>query len=202
LKETHKKCYARDFARHLKEWFRGFRVIDIVSDSLGSSEGTSNEGFKSFIQVLREEDIQVRATTWEEKSDEDFIERIKDVLALPVEPNNFGELKPKLNIFSHNIGIITDIENVQWLKIRNQDLFKPKLDITNKDYLSCLKYALATNLHFDKDRKKIYRRTQGAGTYGIIAPKEQSQRYFKKKLGIVKAYKRREHLKEETWESF
>lgn len=35
------------------------------------------------------------------------------------------------------------MENVAWLKHKHLDMNKPKLDISHKDYLACLKYALA-----------------------------------------------------------
>jgi hypothetical protein len=158
IKELKLKAVARDFAKELRNWYRGYRVIDIVCDSLGSSEYTSGEGFKSFIQVLNEEGVRARATTWDEKSDEDFIQRIQDALVIPEEPNNFGQKIPKLRIFAGNIGIITDICNVAWTKFKNLDEFKPKLEISNRDFISCLKYALSTNLSLSKDKPKVFRR--------------------------------------------
>lgn len=175
IKEIKAKKVAREFASDLKELMRGFRVIDIVSDCLGSAEYTGGEGFKSFIQVLKDESIQVRATTWDDKNDEDFIQRIQDVLAVPLEPNNFGDCIPKLRVMRGNPGIVSDFQNVQWVKHRNLDEYKPKLDITNKDYLSCLKYALATNLTFNKTKARVYRRAEKPTSYG--APK-QAQSLF------------------------
>lgn len=167
LKELRRKIIPREFAIELKEWMAGYRVIDIVADSLGSAEYTGGEGFHSFIQILNDENVRVRATTWDDKHDEDFIARIQDVLAVPTKPNNFGDHTPRLRIFRGNPGIVNDIENVQWVKHRDIDEYKPKLDITNKDFLSALKYALATNLSFDKQKAKIYRRHRGAETYGV-----------------------------------
>ena len=37
------------------------------------------------------------------------------------------------------------MENVAWLRHKNLDMNKPKLDITHKDYLACVKYALAAD---------------------------------------------------------
>lgn len=165
LREYKEKALARDFARNLRKWMAGYRVIDIVMDSLGSSEYTSGEGFKSFLAVLKEEGIQARATTWEEKSDEDFIQRIQDVLAIPEQVNNFGERVPKLRVFRGNQGIVGDFQNVAWVKHKTIDENKPKLDITQKDFLSCLKYALSTNLTFNKDKARVYRRINRAETY-------------------------------------
>lgn len=157
LKELKEKCLAREFARRLKTWARGFRVVDWVSDSLGSSEYTGGEGFKSFIAVLNEEGINVRPTTWNEKNDEDFINRIQDALVIPELANNFGQRLPKLRVFRGNHGIINDVNNAQWIKIKNSDDYKPKLDISDKDFLSCVKYALATNLSPKKGNATIYR---------------------------------------------
>lgn len=181
VKELKRKLVAREFARELRDFYRGFRVVDIVSDSLGSSETSGGEGFKSFIQVLNEEGVRIRATNWDEKNDEDFISRIQEALVIPKEPNNFGQCLPKLRIFRGCTGIISDIENVQWVKYRDHDEFKPKLDITNKDHLSTLKYALATNLSPMKDKAKAYRRIHGAETYGIS--KKPSIRTFRRKFG-------------------
>lgn len=174
MKELKRKEVPRQFAKSLKEWMSGHRVVDIVCDSLGSSEGTGGEGFRSFIQVLQEEGIRVRATTWTEKNDEDFIARIQEVLAVPEEKDNFGRLLPKLRIWQGNTGIIMDVENVQWVKMRGLDEVKPKLDISNKDFLSCVKYALAANPHFFKGQEKVYNRpvpaSYGAPKPGIVRP--------------------------------
>lgn len=166
LKEMSAKLPARPFARKLKEWMKDFRLVDIVCDSLGSAEGTGGEGFKSFIQVLKEEGIQVRPTTFDDKKDADWIERIRDVLLIPENPDSFGRSLPKLRVLETCVGTISDIENVQWTKIRNMDEFKPTLDISNKDFLSCLKYALACNLTPDRKKHKAYVRTQPVAAYG------------------------------------
>ncbi len=166
IKELRFKAVARDFALELKKWYQGYRIIDIVCDSLGSSESSGGEGFKSFIQVLRENGVQVRATTWDEKSDEDFIQRIQNVLVIPEEANSFGVKAPKLRFFKgQSNGCLSDIANVSWLKERTREEYKPKLDITNKDFLSCLKYALSTNLHSKKVDKKPFVSTKRVETY-------------------------------------
>lgn len=167
IKEIKLKAVAREFAKVLKKWFVGYTIIDIVCDSLGSSEYTSGEGFRSFIQVLNDEGIRARATTWDEKSDEDFINRIQEVLHIPEEGNNIGERVPQLRIFKGNTGIVSDIENVCWVKHKNIDEYKPKLDITNKDYLSCLKYALSCNLSYRRKKSKIHSMHGSLETYGI-----------------------------------
>lgn len=180
MKELKRKEVPRQFAHTMKEWLAGHRVVDIVCDSLGSSEGTGGEGFLSFIQVLQREGIRVRATRWDEKNDEDFIARIQEVLTVPEEADNFGRKLPKLRIWAGNPGIVMDVENVQWIKMRGLDEVKPKLDISNKDFLSSLKYALAANPHFGKGKEKVYTRPiptgYGASKPGIIRQQPRGQR--------------------------
>jgi hypothetical protein len=156
VKELSAKMIARDFARTLKAWYKGHRVIDIVVDSLGSADTTSGEGFKSFIQVLNEEGIRARPTTWDEKQDEAFISRIQDALAMPEKANNFGQKIPKLRAFKNCTGFISDVRNVSWVKMKNIDEYKPKLDISNKDFLACVKYGLSTNLNYNKSNVPAY----------------------------------------------
>lgn len=166
VKEYSSKLPPRELARELKEWYRGYRIMDIVCDSLGSTPMSGGEGNKSFIQVLREEGVPLRPTTWEDKREEEWIMRIQDALALPLEANNFGQKIPKLRFLSFNKGIIGDIETVCWQKFKNVDEYKPKLDISNKDYLACLKYALASNITFQRKKAKIFKRNQKIRAYG------------------------------------
>ena len=51
LKELSSGAPPRQFARELKDWMKGFRVIDIVSDSLGATPGSGGDGNKTFIDV-------------------------------------------------------------------------------------------------------------------------------------------------------
>lgn len=157
LKELSAKCDAREFSRRLKEFYAGYRVVDIICDSLGSSDMSGGDGVLSFIQVLRDNGIRVRATTYDEKQDEAFIQLIQDSLALPLVPDNFGKYEPRLKILSNCAGVIADIETVQWERYRNEEMFKPKLAIGKKDYLACLKYALAAQPHFSKGRERVIR---------------------------------------------
>lgn len=153
------KATARDFALKLHEWSRGWKIADIVVDSLGSADTTGGEGFASFIQVLKDCGIKCRATTFEEKDDESWIDRIRSVLEIPQTPDNFGQTLPGLQIFRSCPNLIKDIENVAWLKYKNLDMNKPKLDISHKDYLACLKYALAADAnhssHLNREAKTI-----------------------------------------------
>jgi hypothetical protein len=165
LKEISRKETPRVFARTLKQFIAGYRIIDIICDNLGSSDMTGGEGFKSFIQVLKEEGLQVRPTTYDDKHDEDWISRIQDVLEVPQAPDNFGNQVPSLRIMEGNTGIVSDIETVEWQKFRNMDEYKQTLNIAAKDYLACLKYALATNLSYTKKKDKVFYRNKPA--YGI-----------------------------------
>lgn len=138
LFEMAEKMTARNFT---KEWIgklREFNIKDIVCDSLGSSDSTGNEEFKSFIavsnEVLQGYGLRMRSTTYAEKNDEAFIDCIQDVLA-----------QKNLVLSVDCYGCIKDIENVQWQKFRGTDTTKPKLDIEHKDFLATLKYGLAAN---------------------------------------------------------
>lgn len=158
VKEMETKSPAQQFARELKEFLKGdWRIIDYVIDSLGETPGTGGMGNMSFSDVLRRYGIPVRSTDFDDKNDEDFIQKIQQVLEMPEEKDNFGRIQPKLAIVEGNSGIIDDIETCQWQKYRQQELFKPKLDISSKDRLACLKYALKTSIAFVADVGKLPR---------------------------------------------
>lgn len=163
LEEFSAKQVARQYTKSLIElgWFHNYTVVDIVYDSLGSTDGTGGEGFKSFGQVmsevLREHGIgRARATSYAEKDDEEWLSRIQDALLVPEKPDNFGRREPKLKVVADLKGVIGDFENVQWARDKRLDQNKPKLDITNKDFLACVKYGLATNIYFTKRKDKAY----------------------------------------------
>ncbi len=157
LKELRHKSAAKEFATKLKDFYQGFRVVDLVCDSMGSSDLTGGDGVLSFIAVLQKNGIRVRPTTYSEKDDEAFINMIQTVLAVPEEPDNFGRKRPRLTIRESCRGIISDIETAAWVKERNTDQFKPKVDISQKDALACLKYCLAAQPRFTKGRERILR---------------------------------------------
>jgi hypothetical protein len=160
---------AEEFATLLKPWYNSHRIVDTVCDNYGSGEMTAGDGRLSFIQSLRDNGIPVRPTTFQEKSDERFVEKIREVLK-PVE-NNYGQRIPLLRVFDSCRGCITDFENVCWQKHRHMDVYKPKLELGNRDFLVCIKYALATNPHFTKGRTKIMRRRKMPSTYGYKKPR-------------------------------
>src|SRR3569832_1947853 len=142
------KAPAGKFASTFKEFYDGYRVIDVAMDSLGEIPGTGGDGDMSFGEKLRSCGIPVRSTTFADKNDENFIQNIQQVLEIPDQEDSFGRKIPKLAIMAGNDGIVDDIETVCWLKQRNQEGFKPKLDISAKEKLSLLKYALATQIGF------------------------------------------------------
>lgn len=185
LDEYSEKEVARSFTRSLitRGWFdrSNYGVIDVVVDSLGSADMTSGEGYRSFIEVMNEE-LQMatigraRATSYRDKDDEDFIERIRDVLAIPEIPNNFGQYLPKLRIVRTCTNTWRDLENVQWLQHRKSagiDENKPKLDIRFRDYLACVKYGLASNLYYNKTKAPIFVPKKGPQTYGVTSSPPQ-----------------------------
>lgn len=151
IKEMRSKSPAKAFSKELKSFYEGYRIIDYVIDSLGETANTGGDGNMSFSEVLRVNGVPVRSTSFDDKNDEDFIQRIQQVLEVPEQKDNFGRRIPKLAIMEGNEGVVHDIETVSWVKWRNQEGFKPKLDISSKDYLSLLKYALATNIAFVAD---------------------------------------------------
>jgi hypothetical protein len=152
VSEFAKKMVARDLAHWLKEnWLAEHRVTDIICDSSGQADYTGGERFKSFIEVLNECAVRTRATSYNEKADTDFLTRIQEALYIP----NEGE--PGLLFLQGCTGISRDIENVQWKAQKGTEESQPKLEIGNKDYLACLKYALAANLTFDNSKRKVIR---------------------------------------------
>jgi hypothetical protein len=153
LKEMTSRSIPSVFARELKEFYKGYRVVDMVCDSLGNSELTGGEGNLSFIKVLQNNGVRIRATRYDEKNDESWITMIREVLAVPLEPDNMGRQEPRLKIVDTCKGLIHDIRTVEWLRIKNSDDFKPKLAMASKDFLSCLKYAIAAQPSYLKAAK-------------------------------------------------
>ena len=149
IKELTSGAAPADFGRELRNFYKGYRVIDIICDSMGNTPRSGGDGNRSFIEVIMDPlngGNRVRGTSFKEKNDTDFIQRIQQVLTIPNKEDTNGERKPKLKIIEGNNGIIGDIENVEWTKYKNMDEFKPKLAIENKDFLATLKYALATGI--------------------------------------------------------
>lgn len=160
------KCSGTEFAAHLKKFCEGYTVVDIVCDSAGNAEGTALEGFQSFIDAVRDAGVSIRPTTYKEKSHEDLLSRMQNALAIPEETDVNGVKKPgipKLRFLSHMKGPIEDIEQATWQKNRITGETIMKIDTGIRDNLSCLGYALATNLFADKLLQK-------APVYKNVAP--------------------------------
>lgn len=166
LKEMTSRSVPSQFARELKEFYAGYRVVDMVCDSLGSGELTGGEGNESFIGVLKKNGVRIRATRFEEKRDEAWVQLVQEVLAIPLEPDQMGKQEPQLKITNNCKGLIADIETVEWQQYKNLDEYKPKLAIEAKDFLACLKYALAARPTFSKHNRKVITQPGPVG-YGL-----------------------------------
>jgi hypothetical protein len=59
---------------------------------------------------------------------------------------------------------------VQWAKYRNLDELKPTLDIGAKDFLACLKYALACNLTLSRKKSRAIYYNEPVSTYTGTSP--------------------------------
>lgn len=140
LREIKAKLTARQFALKIHTMISTLRVVDIVVDSLGSADGTGNEGFKSFITILNECGLRARPTTYADKSHEATVDRIRTLLDLG-EDN-----KPKIQFLKDMVPeTIRELRNVGWLYDKRKELNKDKLDYDKLDYFSCLAYGLASN---------------------------------------------------------
>ena len=161
LNEFSRSCSPREYALHMKKFMEPYKIIDIIVDSYGnsSSNGLNHieaAGYTSFIKTLNDNGVRARATTYKDKDDEDFVTRIQSSLVIPYEDDNLGRRLPKMRLLDRCTGCIMDIENVQWQRDRKTDENKPKLDIQHSDHLACIKYALATNLFYDKAKRKTH----------------------------------------------
>jgi len=151
IKELSMKCTPREFGRALRPFYADYPIVDIICDSLGASPTSGGEGTLSFIDVIIDCGVRARSTRFEEKDDERWIALIQDALLLPEDVDK----PPKLRVFEGNKGFVDNVENVQWQKYKNEEIFKPKLDITKKDFLACGKYYLMSNPGYSRSRAKI-----------------------------------------------
>lgn len=146
------KQLPRDWAKWVKaNWMQEYHVIDIISDNSGQADYSGGDGFLSFVEVLNREGVRVRATSYDEKKDDEFLTRLQEALYLP----SGGD--PKLTILMSCQGIVRDCENVGWKQLKGTEEYQNKLEIGNKDFLACLKYALAANLTFEGAKRKVIR---------------------------------------------
>lgn len=163
LKELSYKGTAPEFAERFKIWAAGYNIVDIIADSLGSSELSGGDGRLSFIASLNKHGVKCRATTYAEKDDSAWISMIREVLFIPEEPDNFGNRTPRLRVLSNCTGLIADIEQAAWKKQRLSDEYLPKIDISKLDRLAALKYCLAAQPTHDKGRERVIRSRNGVG---------------------------------------
>lgn len=176
LKELRLRATATEFAIKLKEWMNGYRVIDVVCDSLGSMEGTAFEGFTSFIDAVNQTGLfRMRPTRFEEKSHEDLIDRLRNGLGIPVNPDNFGKRIPTLRVLSDCKGVISDVENAGWQKNRASGEVRAKLDTSALDFLSCLGYCLAVNLFYSKSAHSRPVQRVHRPLYNVTKPPKEAQ---------------------------
>lgn len=157
IKEMRSKSSAGQFAEELLKFYEGYRMVDYIIDSFGEIPGSGGDGNMSFSEKLRRCGVPVRSTSYKDKNDEEFIQRIKQVLEIPKNKDNFGRQLPKLAIMEGNPGIVDDLETAQWQKYRQHEIFKEKLEISKKDFLACLKYGLASNIAYLADSSRLPR---------------------------------------------
>ena len=143
-----------EFARELKEFYKGLKVQDILCDSLGASPRTGGYENDSFIQTLQKAGVPVRSTSFKEKSEDAWIQNIRDLLK--VRDTRIGK-RPGLYVFNDLLQVQNEFESVMWARNKQTGETMGYLDISNKDFLSCLKYALAAP-PFSKRIAEVYTR--------------------------------------------
>jgi hypothetical protein len=140
VKTFKSKSPPRIFAEELKAWYAGYKLQDVVCDNIGSTPKTGGIDNQSFIEVLQSKGVPVRPTSFKEKSEDAWVQNIRDLLA--IRPTKLGD-RPGLYVFEDLLELINEFESVMWARRKSDDELMPYLDIGNKDFLSCLKYALA-----------------------------------------------------------
>lgn len=140
IKTFKSKAPPRLFAEEIMKWYSGYRIQDIVCDNIGSTPKTGGIDNLSFIQVLQKEGVPVRPTSFKEKSEDAWVQNIRDLLM--IRATKLGDM-PGLFVFEDLLEIINEFESVMWARNRSSGETLGYLDIGNKDLLSCLKYALA-----------------------------------------------------------
>lgn len=146
LKELSSGRAPKDFGEQLANFIKGYRVVDQVCDSIGATPTSGGWERLSFIEVVNKTPgVRLRTTTYREKSEDAWILDIKELLRLD-KCQYFGRQVPGIIAFSNCVGTIDDFETVTWEKYRNTNEFKARLSMGSKDFLSCVKYAIATRL--------------------------------------------------------
>ena len=150
-----------------------------ICDNFGSmphTGGVENGKPKSFIEVFNDTarrmgaKFRIRATTKAEKSDDEWIEDMKQWLR--VEPDSTGVERPFFHIFDTCIKSIDNFETYIWDEHKGamadgKDVKEKPLG-TNCDQLMCIKYGLATKpdkMGIDKIYRKSAGRLGGAREY-------------------------------------
>lgn len=144
----------------------GFNVKWGICDNYGSMPHTGGEDRKSFIDVFNETShrvnsrVRIRPTTKAEKSDDEWIEDMKDWLRL--EPDNNDVVRAKFHVFESCVKLINEYETYIWdehrgIAAEGKDKKEKPLG-SNCDRLMCVKYGIA--LKPDKmGEDRIYRRS-------------------------------------------
>jgi len=160
VNELASRKHAEPFSLEFNDFQSAYGIQMVVVDSLGSAPTSGGDGDISFIDKMNQMSHKMgftwraRATSYDEKSDEAFIDNIRDVLYIKPETS-----KPKLFVFRRCGKTISDIENVEWQKHKNKDhkMTKDKLEISNRDYLACVKYGLAAQMAYRHGKPKTKR---------------------------------------------
>lgn len=130
----------------------GFNIRVGICDNYGSMPTTGGEDRKSFIDVFNETSrrilsrIVIRPTTKAEKSDDEWIEDMRDWLRLEVD--NTGKERPRFHIFDNCLKTIDNFESYIWdehkgAQAEGKDVKEKPLG-TDCDFLMCVKYGIAT----------------------------------------------------------
>ncbi len=142
IKTLKLKAAPKDFGVALNKFVEGFNVIEEVCDSLGATPSSGGEGMLSFIDVVNKQGRRLRSTTFKEKGEDMWVQNLRHLLT--PRDTNFGKKMPNLFIFDDLLEIINEFESVMWKRNRADEMLKGHLEISNKDLLSCLKYAIAS----------------------------------------------------------
>jgi len=152
IRELETSLAGRKAAEFFIRACEGLPVRFGICDNYGSMPHTGGEERKSFIDVFNEtairieSRIRIRPTTRAEKSDDEWIEDMKELLNL-VEDNT-GEARSRFHVFDSCIKTIDNFESYVWDEHRGatadgRDVKEKPLG-TDCDFLMCVKYGIAT----------------------------------------------------------
>lgn len=151
VREMETSLSGRKAAEFFINCCEGFNVKAGICDNYGSMPHTGGEDRKSFIDVFNEQSkrmhsrIAIRPTTRAEKSDDEWIEDMRDFLRL--EPDHTGAERPKFHVFECCPKTIDNFESYIWdehkgAQADGKDVKEKPLG-TDCDYLMCVKYGIA-----------------------------------------------------------